>query len=269
MKTMIERGKAVRKSPLINFNMVELAFRMMKIPGVARRHSWSRGDLNNMRFLPVNEEIEAPEGFPLPIELLYRLIDEASYRVVIDYCFCRRGCDCKTYPVSTGCLVLGAGAKQIATSVRREVGVEEARRHTDDAVATGLVPFIGKIRLDNLLYGIKDHGRFLTVCFCCECCCVSRFTQHIPIADLEPAYTRLPGVEVIVSDECVGCGECVEGCFMNAISVEGGKAVIGEYCRACGRCATVCPSEALEVRLTDPAFLEEAYRQISGYVNIK
>jgi len=179
MKTMIERGKAARKSPLINFNMVELVFRMMKIPGVARRHIWSRGDLNNMRFLPVNEDIEAPEGSPLPIELLYRLIDEASYRVVIDYCFCRRGCDCKTYPISTGCIVLGEGAKQIAPSVRREVGVEEARRHVDDAVATGLVPFIGKIRLDNLLYGIRDHGRFLTVCFCCECCCVSRFTSGI------------------------------------------------------------------------------------------
>ena len=45
-----------------------------------------------------------------------------------------------------------------------------------------------------------------------------------------------------------------------------GKAVIGEYCRACGRCATVCPEDAIDVRIDDPEFLENAYDRIRSYV---
>jgi len=84
-------------------------------------------------------------------------------------------------------------------------------------VSDGLIPFVGKTRLDNVLYGVRDKHKLLTVCYCCECCCISRFSRLVPMKHLEPAFTRLPGIEITVSEECTGCGECGEICFMKAI----------------------------------------------------
>jgi UDP-glucose 4-epimerase len=58
----------------------------------------------------------------------------------------------------------------------------------------------------------------------------------------------------------------VDHCFIGAIRVEDKKALISDYCRACGRCATVCPNDAIEVKITDPDFLDKTYRQIRSYV---
>lgn len=158
---------------------------------LSRLHPWVRGDRNNIRYLPVNADIDRPESFPMPVELLYRLIEEASHRVIVEYCICRKACGCEKHSSETGCIVLVDSAMEIAPSVRREVDVEEAKEHARRGVIDGLIPFVGKIRMDNLLYGVRDRAKLLTVCFCCECCCAARFTKHIPIANLEPAYARL------------------------------------------------------------------------------
>ena len=50
----------------------------------------------------------------------------------------------------------------------------------------------------------------------------------------------------IDEDKCVGCGICVEGCPVNAITMGDGRAEIdmGE-CIRCGRCHKVCPKGAV------------------------
>ena len=48
-----------------------------------------------------------------------------------------------------------------------------------------------------------------------------------------------------ISDDCLGCGACVEECPVNAISEKDGKYVINaDECLDCGACAGVCPVEA-------------------------
>ena len=48
-----------------------------------------------------------------------------------------------------------------------------------------------------------------------------------------------------ISDDCLGCGACVEECPVNAISEKDGKYVINaEECVDCGACAGACPVEA-------------------------
>lgn len=51
-----------------------------------------------------------------------------------------------------------------------------------------------------------------------------------------------------ISENCVGCGTCVETCMMSVIQLEDGKAVI-DYsgCLECGRCHETCPCGAVEV----------------------
>ena len=44
-----------------------------------------------------------------------------------------------------------------------------------------------------------------------------------------------------ISDACIGCGECKEGCTVDAIS-EGTPFVIdADACIDCGNCASNCP----------------------------
>jgi ferredoxin len=238
----------------------------LRFPGLDRVHPWLRGDKTDARWLPINADICMPDDVPLPLALLDRFIEEASHRVIIDYCGCRKGGNCKHYPIEIGCLMMGDSALEIKRFPGREVGVEEAKEHARRAVEAGLVPIVGKVRADNYIFDVKDRSRMLTTCFCCECCCVTRYTRYVPLKSLDPLQPRLEGIGLTVTDRCSGCGKCAKHCYIQAMKITGGRAVIGEYCRACGRCAIVCPESAIEIRIDDAAFLEKAYESIRSYV---
>ncbi len=45
---------------------------------------------------------------------------------------------------------------------------------------------------------------------------------------------------------CAGCGDCVERCAMEALSVAGEMICVNSaHCIGCGNCVLVCPTEAL------------------------
>lgn len=45
-----------------------------------------------------------------------------------------------------------------------------------------------------------------------------------------------------ITDECISCGACAEGCPVNAISQGDTQYVIDEgVCISCGACASTCP----------------------------
>lgn len=48
-------------------------------------------------------------------------------------------------------------------------------------------------------------------------------------------------------DKCDGCGECVDSCPAECLSVEDGKCVYDEEvgCMGCETCMTVCPNQAI------------------------
>jgi len=49
-----------------------------------------------------------------------------------------------------------------------------------------------------------------------------------------------------ISDECVGCGTCVDECEAEAIKEQDDKySIIAEKCTECGKCVEVCPVEAI------------------------
>ena len=78
----------------------------------------------------------------------------------------------------------------------------------------------------------------------------------------------MPGVEVRVGEGCTGCGKCTEVCFVNAITLEDGKAVIGDACRGCGRCAEACPVNAITVTF-EPESVERVIETVNSLVDVE
>ena len=60
------------------------------------------------------------------------------------------------------------------------------------------------------------------------------------------AIVRKGDLVVIERDKCIGCGLCVEECFLGAIFLhpDGGQAV---KCDMCGYCVDYCPTGALKI----------------------
>lgn len=50
------------------------------------------------------------------------------------------------------------------------------------------------------------------------------------------------------TEECIGCGLCVDECPVSAIAVENDVAVVSEDdCIECGACESECPNGAITV----------------------
>jgi len=208
---------------------------------------WTSPARNNIRYLPINKSI-ATEDAVLPYMVIHEFIEEAADLVIMDFCGCRKAGRCEHYPEDLGCLFMGKSAHDIPGDVSHRASRAEAHAHVERAVAAGLVPLVGKVRIDNFIFLTPDRGRLLSVCFCCHCCCMMRSFKGVPAALLDRVIRPLEGVEVEVRAEaCRGCATCVETCPFDAISIVDGKAVHGPSCRKCGRCERFCPNGAVRM----------------------
>ena len=221
----------------------------------------------NFTFVPVYENVELAGGTALPVSIVEHFIDAAAYHVILDYCLCRKGNGCENYDVSLGCVFVGEGAREISEEVGRHVGKEEALAHHRRAVEAGLVPVVGKVKIDAIALGVKDHNRLMTICHCCPCCCLTRGVHHAP-RDVRDILVRLEGVSVEVGGDCTGCGKCVEACIFKQITLSDGAAVVGEECKGCGRCATACPEDAITITVNNPDYVERCIDRIASFVDI-
>ncbi len=214
-------------------------------------------------FIPVGENVEIPQNVIPPREVILDFLNRASYLALADECVCRVGGKCRKFPIGVGSIFMGEGARDLHPSVGRSVTIEEATRHIDHALELGLVPMIGHLMVDSKLFGMKKFDRFLTVCFCCECCCMLLKNMRA-IKEAWP-NTLLPidGVSVEVTDDCNGCGVCVPICPVECLSLVGGTAVLGDVCIGCGCCANACAGNAIKVTVApDSRVLEELRNRV-------
>jgi len=189
------------------------------------------------RVIPVGEAIPFDlEVFPY--ERASELLEDAKSWGVRD-CICRvqqrligKGCD---RPIEN-CLVFAPieGAFD-HSKVDRAITKEEALRILREAEEAGLVHSTGNYR-DQHYY----------ICNCCTCCCgILRSVAEFGV----PATAVRSDFHIVVDDEaCSGCGDCLERCQFDALSVPEDVCVV-DYarCVGCGLCATVCPTDALHL----------------------
>jgi len=258
---IIKSGKRLKP-----FLPVLATFRIGKMPGVRAMVPWLNPDKNSINYLPVNENI-AVDGEVLPSQVVHDLIESASIHVVMDKCGCRMLRDCNCYTHDIGCLFMGETALKLPHGVCRRISKEAAHAHAKKAMELGLLPMTGKVRIDNFIYMTPDRDKLLSLCFCCDCCCILTSYKHVPGQYLDGIIQPINGLHVEVTDSCTGCGTCLDTCAFNAISIIDGKAVHNQQCRGCGRCERFCPENAVKISIRNPDYADEIKERIRSYVS--
>lgn len=254
-----------------------LGVKMMRLPVFGRLVSFILLPLitkNNFHvsYLPINAHVEPPASSALPRQILENLIRRSAHRIIIRRCSCRDSRQCRTYPVEDSCLLLGEDTKVVDSRIARHVSVNEALDHAEAKIASGLIPLVGRVRMDDFYYGIPNRGRMLTVCFCCPCCCsVLGAVRYLP-PEAKASIVRLQSVAVSVDpDKCRQCLLCVDACLPGAVSFTDGSIRHEDgKCIGCGRCATVCAHQATTLTLENiDAAIDEMLGRMNQRVNIE
>jgi len=229
------------------------------------------GDDDYGVFIPINQSLGTFESQVMPVKVFKHFIDKASNIVMLYDCPCRRINDCKDHNKSYGCMYMGDDTLEILmTEDKGRVATkEEALERVKLAVEDGLIPLLGRAMDEAEGYGVEDTGHFLSMCFCCPCCCIDgKILTHGSIS--LNLFHRMEGVTVKVDkDLCVGCEECLEVCVFRGMEMIDGIAQVNqERCLGCGRCESTCPNEAISIEISDPSYVDEQIKKLESHVEV-
>jgi NAD-dependent dihydropyrimidine dehydrogenase PreA subunit len=191
------------------------------------------------RYIPVKQSLEQGIQAVVPYNSMEKIIEDAK-RIAVAHCPCRvaydlvgKGCE---HPKDV-CMKFNDLARYVIDrGLAKEITKAEAMDVIKRSEAAGLVHFV-----DNA------EGEILHNCNCCGCACwnVGNIRRRkIPRDTLMATYF----LRETDKDACIGCGQCVEICPVDALNLEDEIAVVDqEWCIGCGVCATVCPADALKI----------------------
>ena len=225
---------------------------------------------NDVR-IPINESLGTYENQSIPLAVLEYFINKASDVYIFTMCPCRSMASCENYDQSLGCMAIGKGALRMNTFGRigtKEEALERSRR----AVAAGLLPSLGRVKSDTIIYrALPEQGDLMHICFCCPCCCVEGSSKDSP-RYLRLWHQKMEGVSVTVDEAlCNGCELCLEVCIYGGMKVIDQVAVIDregeDRCRGCGRCERVCPTGAITITIEDDG-VDRMIARIESYVDV-
>lgn len=219
--------------------------------------------------IPVDQEVQTPDDIILPSKIVEHFIKKANNIWIMDFCICREGAECENYPRDLGCIFMGDAVLNINPEFGKLVSKKEALEHVEKCREAGLVHTIGRNKLDAVWLGAWPEEKLLTICNCCECCCISQYVAKLG-PKIGKAAVKLPGVSVNVSGNCLGCGICAKDvCLFEAIKLKQKKAVINQdKCRACGRCIEVCPQKAISLTIENQRFIHDTIERVDALVDI-
>ena len=176
----------------------------------------------------------------LPYDEAMKLIDEKEY-IAAGTCPCRHMGDLLDKPCSKPkmdmCIYFGSFAKFIVSrGFAHVLSKEEARQRIEEADKAGLVH----------TYADSNHRYADVMCNCCGC--------HCPILvglnrSPSPSNSAIVNWVVMIDDgACIGCGACVDRCWMSALKMTDTLLTRdANRCIGCGVCIPECPADALKL----------------------
>jgi ferredoxin len=203
------------------------------------------------RVIPINAKVKKSKNAVLPYQLIDDFIDSAGFKIILNECLCRRGEECKDYPIEFGCIMLGEGARTLLKGGHgREVTAKEAKEHVRKAEGHGLVPFAAHAKAEVMTMGIpaEQHHQFIELCFCCPCCCLAMKNLKYYPPDIHKHNFINVAFAAKALPTCKGCKKCVSACPTDAIHINGNKVWVREdKCIGCGVCQYTCEFDAIQL----------------------
>jgi len=189
------------------------------------------------RVITVEAEIPAGVGIQ-PYDRVSHYIENSDY-IAVFTCTCRHLGELLGTPCDKPkevCMGFGAGAKSLAErGFGRLVSKEKARQILDLAEKAGLV---------HCSSNTSENIEF--ICNCCGCHC--GVLQSIKNAAMPSMVTTSGFITAVDEEKCMGCGDCIDRCPMEALSMQDDVVVrAAERCIGCGLCVSTCPTEALRM----------------------
>ncbi len=189
------------------------------------------------RVITIEEKI--PAGVQIhPYDRVSKYIDESEL-ISVGYCYCRHfgelmGNPCKK--PKENCFSFGFQATfMVERGFNRPITKDEARRILAEAEEAGLV---------HCSTNTSEMINF--ICNCCSCHC--GIMESIKLSGSPNAAADSSFITELDADACVGCGECIERCQVEALTLDGDTVSLNTgRCLGCGLCISTCPAEALKL----------------------
>lgn len=205
MEMMVNNKENVKKYPQIAEAFEEYG----RARGPATAGNFPVG-IGLMRVIPIEIAIEG-ESRRASYEEISKYLNESEKFSVSD-------CSCRTAREAMGegcghlkedmCIQLGHAAEYyVRTGRGREITREEAFDIIKRAEENGLV---------HQIPNTDGSGKTHAICNCCGCSCLALRSAEM---FLNPDMVRSNYVSKVDATKCVGCGECVEGCQVNALKL--------------------------------------------------
>lgn len=213
------------------------------------------------RVIPVQEEVTSlTEVFPY--ERVREMVAQSDF-FAAGRCFCRyqaelldRPCRVEHVP-EWSCMSFGDVARfSVKWGFARELTREEALETLEACERAGLV---------HCTNNVSDLVTF--ICNCCSCCCgifraIKNFHYPGAVAHSNFIIHSSP-------DNCTGCGECIERCPVDALSLEEDTVRSDlSRCIGCGLCVQSCPADCLTLvrrsETVEPARAQDPFIGIMG-----
>lgn len=203
----------------------------------------ARGDMPTFRVVPVARALKHDPEI-LPFEALRPRIEAQSFAVV-SFCPCRQiknavgqGCG---HSLEV-CFSFGSMAHYLADQgMGREVTLKETLEIAKASEEEGLAHCVENI-----------DGYLGTLCNCCGCCCLFIDSKkRLGFNALAPSAQ----VALVIPEACIGCGECLEPCPMDAMTQNDDNIAVvdDQQCIGCGLCSSHCPEKAVMLMPREPA----------------
>ncbi len=194
------------------------------------------------RVIPVNESVKNNLEVH-PYELAAAIVASCQSWGVLD-CICRTqkaliGQPCP-HPIDV-CMALSTSPGAFDhSSVVRPLTQEEAMATLHRAAEAGLVHSVSN----------NEQGVWY-ICNCCTCSCgILRGMADLGIANViaHSAY-----VNTVETDLCILCGDCIDRCQFDALTLDTSLVIDSQRCTGCGVCTLACPEDALALVLRPEA----------------
>lgn len=203
MEMMVNNKENVKKYPQIAEAFEEYG----RARGPATAGNFPVG-IGLMRVIPIEMAIDG-ESRRASYEEISKYLNESEKFSVSD-------CSCRTAREAMGegcghlkedmCIQLGHAAEYyVRTGRGRAITREEAFEIIKRAEENGLV---------HQIPNTDGSGKTHAICNCCGCSCLALRSAEMY---LNPDMVRSNYVSKVDATKCVGCGECVEGCQVNAL----------------------------------------------------